>query len=87
MGQRPGGGGGLGGVRFPSHGAAWDAPFGMASIRLSRWDRIPAWLWKGETNHSPEEFQDDHRECFENPADDFEFIGFEFELVEVLGGG
>ena len=69
----------------------------ITSIRLCRWDRIPEWLWKGETNDNPEEFRVDHVQYFDDPQDDFEFIGFEFELWDCrnhsvatsrrLGGG
>lgn len=55
----------------------------ITSIRLCRWDSIPEWLWKGETNETPEEFRADHVEYFDHPEDHFEFIGFEFELVGV----
>lgn len=56
----------------------------LTSIRLCRWDSIPQWLWKGETNSTPEEFQSDHLDYFDNPGNDFEFVGFEFELVDVV---
>lgn len=56
----------------------------VTSIRLCQWHSIPEWLWRGETNATPEEFQADHIDYFENPGNDFEFIGYEFELVGVL---
>ncbi len=56
----------------------------VTSIRLCRWDSIPEWLWKGETEESADEFREDHIELFDTPEDDFEFIGYEFELIEVL---
>ncbi len=56
----------------------------VTSIRLCRWDNIPEWLWIGETNNSPEEFRADHVEFFDDPGDEFEFIGYEFELVSVI---
>lgn len=56
----------------------------VTSIRLCQWRSIPEWLWRGETNDTPEEFQADHIDYFENPGNDFEFIGYEFELVSVL---
>ncbi len=56
----------------------------VTSIRLCQWHSIPEWLWRGETNATPEEFQADHVDYFENPGNDFEFIGYEFELVKVL---
>jgi len=57
----------------------------ITSIRLCRWDDIPKWLWRGETNENADEFRADHIEYFNNPSDDFEFVGYEFELVEELG--
>jgi len=59
----------------------------VTSIRLCRWGGIPEWLWRGETNSTPDEFRADHVEYFENPGNDFEFVGYEFELVDVIGAG
>jgi len=53
-------------------------------IELCRWDDIPEWLWRGETNHCAQEFRDDHDEFFDHPAEGFEFVGYRFECVEVL---
>ncbi len=56
----------------------------VTSIRLCQWDDIPEWLWKGETNNTPEEFKSDHLEYFNHPDHDFEFVGYEFELVNII---
>ncbi len=51
---------------------------------LCKWSDIPEWLWRGETNDCAEEFREDHVDFFDNPDDDFEFIGTQFELTEVI---
>ncbi|MEO0794791.1 MAG: ASCH domain-containing protein [Verrucomicrobiota bacterium] len=56
----------------------------ITMMALCRWTDIPEWLWRGETNDCPQEFRDDHIEYFNDPTDDFEFVGYEFELVEVI---
>jgi len=61
-------------------------PMKRATIRivvmeLCRWDNIPERLWRGETNIDADEFREDHREYFNNPADDFEFVAYYFVLV------
>ncbi|TLD72547.1 hypothetical protein FEM03_00280 [Phragmitibacter flavus] len=56
----------------------------MTSIRLCQWDNIPEWLWRGETNNSAEEFRADHVQYFNDPGDGFEFIGYEFQLVNII---
>lgn len=56
----------------------------VTSLRLVRWDSIPEWLWRGETNINADEFRTDHIPYFNNPAGDFEFAGYEFELIEAL---
>ncbi|MEM9251271.1 MAG: hypothetical protein AAGB29_02880 [Planctomycetota bacterium] len=52
-------------------------------LQLCRWDDIPDWLWQGETNTNADEFREDHVDYFSDPGNDFEFIGVEFELVEI----
>jgi uncharacterized protein YhfF len=54
----------------------------IVAMELCRWDNIPERLWRGETNISADEFREDHRDYFENPPDDFEFVAYYFELVE-----
>ncbi|WP_309386838.1 ASCH domain-containing protein [Cerasicoccus frondis] len=56
----------------------------VLKAELCRWNDIPEWLWRGETNDNAEEFHEDHWEFFNEPDDDYEFIGVEFELVEIL---
>ncbi len=58
----------------------------VVRLELCKWESIPEWLWKGETNQSAEEFREDHIEYFGGPDTGFEFVGIEFELVEVLKG-
>lgn len=53
----------------------------VTSIRLCRWAEIPEWLWRGEVTDSAGEFREAHRDFFNEPAEDFEFAGYEFELV------
>ena len=55
----------------------------IVAMELGRWDNIPERLWRGETNTNADEFKDDHRDFFNNPADDFEFVAYYFELVEI----
>ncbi|MEM9753843.1 MAG: ASCH domain-containing protein [Planctomycetota bacterium] len=57
----------------------------VIKLELCRWDDIPEWLWRGETNQNAEEFRVDHLDYFDHPDDGFAFIGVLFELVEVLG--
>lgn len=54
----------------------------IIAMELCRWDHIPEWLWRGEANKSAHEFREDHRDYFDNPRDDFEFVGYHFELVK-----
>ena len=56
----------------------------ITAMELCRWDRIPERLWRGETNASADEFRDDHVDYFDDPDDDFEFVAYYFERVEVL---
>ena len=58
----------------------------VVRLELCRWDAIPEWLWRGEANQNADEFRDDHVDYFGNPGPGFEFVGVEFQLVEVLGG-
>lgn len=54
----------------------------IIAMELCRWDDIPERLWRGETNESADEFQDDHIAYFKNPGDDFEFAAYYFELID-----
>lgn len=54
----------------------------VTSLRLCQWDSIPEWLWRGETNTNADEFREDHVDYFNDPEDEFEFVGYEFELVD-----
>ncbi len=54
----------------------------ITAMELCRWDNIPERLWRGETNINAEEFKEDHIDYFDNPADDFAFVAYYFELVE-----
>lgn len=56
----------------------------VTMIQLCQWDDIPEWLWRGETNECAQEFRDDHDEYFGHPVEGFEFVGYQFECVEVL---
>jgi len=53
----------------------------IVAMELCRWDDIPERLWHGETNVSADEFRTDHVDYFDNPSDDFEFVGYYFERV------
>jgi len=52
----------------------------LTAMELCRWDAIPDWLWRGEGNADADEFRADHRDYFEDPGADFEFVGYRFEL-------
>jgi uncharacterized protein YhfF len=54
----------------------------IVGMELCRWDNIPERLWRGETNENADEFREDHRDYFDNPTDDFEFVAYYFELVK-----
>jgi uncharacterized protein YhfF len=54
----------------------------IVGMELCRWDEIPERLWRGETNTNADEFREDHWDYFDNPADDFEFVAYYFELVK-----
>ena len=54
----------------------------IVGMELCRWDRIPERLWRGEANKSAEEFRADHRDYFDDPTDDFEFVAYYFELTK-----
>jgi len=56
----------------------------VVRLELCRWEAIPDWLWKGETNQNAEEFRENHIDYFDGPDSGFEFVGVEFELVEVI---
>jgi uncharacterized protein YhfF len=53
----------------------------VIGMELCRWDAIPERLWRGETNHSAEQFRQDHQDYFANPGPDFEFVAYYFERV------
>lgn len=53
----------------------------IVGMELCRWDNIPERLWRGEANVDADEFREDHREYFNNPACDFEFVAYYFTLV------
>lgn len=53
----------------------------ITAMELCRWDAIPERLWRGETNGSADEFRADHIDYFEDPAGDFEFVAYYFELA------
>lgn len=55
----------------------------IMAMELCRWDSIPERLWRGETNVSADEFRKDHSDYFQNPGQDFEFVAYYFELVDV----
>ncbi len=54
----------------------------ITEMKLCRWNDIPERLWRGEGNESADEFRKDHKDYFDNPSDDFEFIAYYFHLVE-----
>jgi uncharacterized protein YhfF len=54
----------------------------IVGMELCRWNNIPERLWRGETNINADEFWEDHRDYFDNPTDDFEFVAYYFELVK-----
>lgn len=54
----------------------------IVAMELCRWDSIPERLWQGETNSNADEFRSDHREYFNNPHNDFEFVAYYFELAK-----
>ena len=56
----------------------------VVAMEQCRWDAIPERLWKGETNANADEFRADHCEYFDNPKDDFEFLAYYFELIEMI---
>jgi uncharacterized protein YhfF len=53
----------------------------IVGMELCRWDSIPERLWRGETNIDADEFRDDHKEYFNNPAPEFEFVAYYFTLA------
>jgi uncharacterized protein YhfF len=53
----------------------------IIGMELCRWDSIPERLWRGETNIDADEFRDDHKEYFNNPAPEFEFVAYYFTLA------
>ena len=56
----------------------------IVGMELCRWDDISERLWKGETNTSAQDFRDDHVDFFNDPAGDFEFVAYYFELIPDL---
>ncbi len=55
----------------------------VVAMELCRWDAIPERLWRGEGNVDANEFKADHVDFFHNPDDDFEFIAYYFEKVNL----
>jgi uncharacterized protein YhfF len=53
----------------------------IVGMELCRWDNIPERLWRGEANIDADEFREDHKEYFNNPTHDFEFVAYYFTLV------
>jgi uncharacterized protein YhfF len=51
-------------------------------MELCRWNDIPERLWRGESNASADEFRKDHKNYFNNPSDDFEFIAYYFHRIK-----
>lgn len=54
----------------------------IVGMELCRWDDVPERLWRGETNRSADEFRNDHRDYFDDPGPDFEFVAYYFRLAE-----
>jgi uncharacterized protein YhfF len=54
----------------------------ILAMELCRWSKIPERLWRGETNESAEEFREDHRDYFDDPKGNLEFVAYYFELVK-----
>jgi uncharacterized protein YhfF len=54
----------------------------IVGMELCRWDNIPERLWCGEANIDADEFREDHKEYFNNPAPEFEFVAYYFTLVD-----
>ena len=53
----------------------------IVAMELCRWDNIPERLWRGETNIDADEFREDHKEYFNNPSHEFEFVAYYFTLA------
>lgn len=53
----------------------------ITAMELWRWDAIPERLWRVETNGSADKSRSDHVDDFNDPADDFEFVAYYFELA------
>jgi hypothetical protein len=53
----------------------------IAFLAVCHWDNIPEKLWRGELNVDADEFREDDREYFDNPAPKFEFVVYCFDLV------
>ncbi|UCC81066.1 MAG: hypothetical protein JSW64_06830 [Candidatus Zixiibacteriota bacterium] len=53
----------------------------IVGMELCRWDSIPERLWRGETNKDADEFREDHKEYFNNPGPEFEFVAYYFALA------
>lgn len=51
-------------------------------MELCSWNDIPERLWRGESNASADEFRKDHKDYFDNPSDDFEFIAYYFHCIK-----
>lgn len=53
----------------------------IVAMELCRWSAIPERLWRGEGNTGPDEFREDHVDYFGDPAPEFEFVAYYFELT------
>lgn len=54
----------------------------IVGMELCRWDSIPERLWRGEANVNADEFREDHKEYFNKPGPEFEFVAYYFTLVD-----
>jgi len=54
----------------------------ITAMELCIWSDISEHLWRGESNANADEFRKEHKNYFDNPSDDFEFIAYYFHLVE-----
>jgi uncharacterized protein YhfF len=52
----------------------------IVAMEVCRWDDIPERLWRGDVNSSAGEFRQNHRQYFNDPAGDFEFVAYYFKL-------
>ncbi len=54
----------------------------ITAMELCIWSDISERLWRGESNANADEFRKEHKNYFDNPSDNFEFIAYYFHLVE-----